>query len=316
MSQNQRDDGDSGDATVPEAWRTLPSDTVDWPGDEDPDEDDATATDVRAFTNTTLYHQWFQRVASGKPNDYIIAISAHPGRTGVSGTGKTTFGLDLAKEWMDISEDGFDAETQGTLDPQELVESVYPETDAGGVMIYDEAQGTPDSTGLNSKRAMKEESLNAVLNIATRRMERKTLIIISQSLKSLVTDLYPFIDSWLLIMDDFDYIAQHYAVQPDVFNLEKRQTKTPGIEALSWNDVPESDPDKAAMDRMKEQANDPDNDDEEEAGDETLSDEQQIELAESLRERGWSLREVAGHDMIEYTRSWVRENTSSTVTEA
>jgi len=77
------------------------------------------------------------------------------------------------------------------------------------------------------------------------------------------------------------------------------------IEQIYWDPLPQDDPDYQALDRLKEQANDG----EEEEQDTGLSKQQQIELAQSLRDEGWTLVEIAAHDMIDYERSWVSEHT-------
>jgi hypothetical protein len=201
-----------------------------------------------------LYHDWYQRVACGDPNDYVIAISADPRSTGVSGSGKTTLGGGLAKDWFDYSEDGFDAEVQYTLDAAKLAYDLYEETGELSVLVGDEMQGTPATTGLNAKRSQKSEALDAVNAIAAGRSDRKTVILIVQDLKSLNKDALTFIDAWLLIRDDFDYIATHYGVAPDVFDLGSRETKTPGIEQITWSPLDDDDPDYQEMERKKEQA--------------------------------------------------------------
>jgi len=201
-----------------------------------------------------LYHDWYERVACGDPNDYVIAVSADPRSTGVSGSGKTTLGGGLAKRWFDYSEGGFDAEVQYTLDAAKLAYDLYEETGELSVLVGDEMQGTPATTGLNAKRSQKSEALDAVNAIAAGRSDRKTVILIVQDLKSLNKDALTFIDAWLLIRDDFDYIATHYGVAPDVFDLGSRETKTPGVEEITWDALPEDDPDYQAMERKKEQA--------------------------------------------------------------
>lgn len=230
---------------------------------------------------SNLYKDWYYRVGSGDPNDYIIAISANPRTTGVSGSGKTTLGLRLAKTYFDVKESDFDAKEQTTLDPQVLSEEIYPELDHGGAIIYDEAQGTPNSTGLNSKRTMKDESIDAINTIATRRKDRKTLIVITQNIKSLVTDLYDYIDAWLLIQDDINYYATHYGVKPDVFNFETRKTETPGVEDLIWDPFPKSDPDYAYLDKLKDEATERAQEDDE---DKPLPKDAQAELAVALKQ--------------------------------
>jgi hypothetical protein len=265
--------------------------------------------EARSLRDSRLYTDWYYRVGSGHPNDYIIAITADPRFTGVSGTGKTTMGAGLAKWYLDISQSGYDAEIQYTQSSQEILPKMYAQSDEGSALIYDEAQGTPSGTGLNSKRSMKNEALEAINTIATRRKDRKTLIVISQSLKSLNKDLFDFIDAWILITDDVDYRATHYSVQPDVFNLETRKTKTPGVEELTWDPLPANDPDYKVMEKIKdEQSTGSVGDSEEETG---WPKDYQIELAQTLRDEGWTLREIANHDKIEFTRNWVSEHTDA-----
>jgi len=215
----------------------------------EPDEDGSTP-----FVYSKLYHDWYARVACGDPNDYIIAISADPRSTGVSGSGKTTLGGGLAKEWFDHSESGFNADIQYTLDPARLAYDMYNETGELSVLVGDEMQGTPATTGLNSKRSQKSEALDAINALAAGRSDRKTVILIVQDLKSLNKDALTFIDAWLLIRDDFDYVATHYGVAPDVFDLKSRTTKTPGIEQLTWDALPKDDADYQVMEQKKEDA--------------------------------------------------------------
>ena len=236
------------------------------PQTDEPDEPGATP-----FIYSKLYHDWYQRVACGDPNDYIIAISADPRSTGVSGTGKTTLGGGLAKRWFDHSEDGFDADIQYTLDPARLAYEMYNETGELSVLVGDEMQGTPATTGLNSKRSQKSEALDAINALAAGRSDRKTVILIVQDLKSLNKDALTFIDAWLLIRDDYDYVATHYGVAPDVFDLKSRETKTPGVEELTWDALDKDDPDYQVMEQKKEDAkqgkreySDDDGDDDEE----------------------------------------------------
>jgi hypothetical protein len=210
--------------------------------------------DMADLTYSKLYHDWYQRVACGDPNDYVIAVSADPRSTGVSGSGKTTLGGGLAKRWFDYSEDGFDAEVQYTLDAAQLAYEMYNETGELAVLVGDEMQGTPATTGLNAKRSQKSEALDAVNAIAAGRSDRKTVILIVQDLKSLNKDALTFIDAWLLIRDDYDYVATHYSVAPDVYDLGNRETKTPAVEQITWDALPKDDPDYQVMEEKKQQA--------------------------------------------------------------
>jgi len=274
---------------------------------QETDDNSGEGPEYRKLTESRLYTDWYYRVGSGNPNDYIIAITADPRFTGVSGSGKTTMAGGLAKWYLDFSPGGYDAEIQYTQSPSDILGKMYPESEAGATLIYDEAQGTPSDTGLNSKRAMKEDAITAINTVATRRKDRKTLIVISQSLKSLNKDLYDFIDAWILITDDVNYRATHYSVQPDVFNLETRKTNTPGVEDLTWDALPAGDPDYEVMERIKDEQSTGFND--EEDGDSDWPKDVQIEFAESLREEGHTLREVAEHPRITYSYEWIRRNT-------
>ena len=268
----------------------------------------------RSIYHSKLYHDWYNRVATGIPNDYVIAISAHPGWTGTSGTGKSTLAGGLAKWYLDFTDDGWSARDCYTMDPSDLAHNVYPGTEPGSALIGDEMQGTLASTGMNSKRAMKTEQMEVYNTIAGRRRDRKTLILIFQTLKRANKDLFDFIDAWLLIIDDVKYRAEHYAMMPDVFNLESNKTKTPHVETITWDPLPHDDPDYQVMEEHKSKANagertySPDGDDEEQV----LPDELQIQLAQEYRNMGKSLVWIDENiDRITYSREWVRQKTSA-----
>ena len=209
---------------------------------------------LRPFRETQLYHEWYGRVASGNPNDYVIAISAHPGFTGVSGSGKTTLAGGLADR-LDFSPGGFDAEKQFTVDAGVLAYDMYGDTTEGAVLVGDEMQGTAANTNLNSKRSMKTESLHVYNTIAGNRKGRKTLILVFQTLDKAMKDMFDFVDAWLLIVDDINYRCNHYKVLPEPFNFESNKTKTPRVETLTWGALPKGDPNYKVMERKKDQAN-------------------------------------------------------------
>jgi hypothetical protein len=210
---------------------------------------------VRDFREAALYHEWYGRVATGNPNDYVIAISAHPGYTGVSGTGKSTLAAGLAKYYLDRSAGGYDAERKFTVDASVLAYDMYGETDELSCLVADEMQGTAANTNLNSKRSMKTEALDVYNTIAGNRKGRKTLILVFQTLDKGMKDMFDFVDAWLLIVDDVQYRCNHYKVLPEPFNFESNKTKTPRVETLTWESLPAGDPDYEIMERKKDQAN-------------------------------------------------------------
>lgn len=266
-------------------------------------------SDSDTFRSTSLYHEWYGRVATGDPNDYVIAISAHPGFTGVSGSGKTTLAGGLAKK-LDFSPGGYQAENQFTVDASVLAYDMYGATEQGAVLIGDEMQGTAANTNLNSKRAMKTESLDVYNTIAGNRKGRKTLILVFQTLDKGMKDLFDFVDAWLLIVDDVQYRCNHYKVLPEPFNFESNKTKTPRIETITWDSLPAGDPDYQVMEEKKDQANagereyvaESDTEDGPEAKD------LQMARAEAYREQGLSWQKIADKDKISYSREWLRNN--------
>ncbi len=218
-------------------------------------ESDPVDNEPAEFTESQLYHDWYGRVATGNPNDFVIAISAHPGFTGVSGSGKTTLAGGLAKNYFDHSKDGFDGEEQFTVDAGVLAYEMYEDTGPLSCLVGDEMQGTAANTNLNSKRSMKSENLAVYNTIAGNRKGRKTLILVFQTLDKAMKDMFDFVDAWLLIVDDVQYRANHYKVLPEPFDFETNNTKTPRVETITWEALPKDDPDYKAMERKKDQAN-------------------------------------------------------------
>lgn len=221
-----------------------------WPAHESKKADEA-----KSFYESQLYHEWYGRVATGDPNDYVIAISAHPGYTGVSGSGKTTLGGGLAKNYLDHSPGGFDGGSQYTVDASVLAYDLYGQSAELSALVADEMQGTAATTNLNSKRSMKSESLAAYNTIAGNRKGRKTLVLIFQTLDKAMKDMFDFVDAWLLIVDDVQYRCNHYKVLPEPFNFESNKTKTPRVETIAWESLPADDPDYQVMEEKKDQAN-------------------------------------------------------------
>jgi len=244
------------------------------------------------FENNILHRRWKQRVVDGDPNDFIVAISASPQRTGVSGTGKTTLALDLAKNHFDVSESGFDASEQATLDTREL-EDLYHNNDRGSALIFDEAQGVDADSGANARRSMASSTIDAIGTVAANRMRAMTLIIISQNIKWLDKNLLDLVDCWIRITDEPSTQngprATAYELYADDMDFESRKTKTPVLTDLTWNDIPDSDADYRYMERLKEEATE---EAEEEALDE-LPTELRDEKIEQLVDAGLRQKDVA-----------------------
>lgn len=206
---------------------------------------------------TALYQRWEHRVAHEPTNDYLICISPSS-RTAVSGTGKTTLATGLAKKF-DLSPDGFDAGKKATLSAGTLGYDIIPDVAEGSAVILDEAQGTPGGgSGLNSRRAMKTETIETIGSILANRDKRLTVILVVQRYEQLDPTIYPMTDSWLLIRrgpsDPDGPIAAHHMVTVEDYDLQSPDVKTPRLELLSWPSLPDDDEDYRMMEKKKQLA--------------------------------------------------------------
>jgi hypothetical protein len=269
------------------------------------------------FEDTELYARHNRHVRRGDPNDFIIVITASS-HTPVSGSGKTTAAQSLCKQF-DITEemgtaDGYSAEANATLRPKELAYDLMPNAPAGSALNLEEAQGTPESSGLDARRGMKESIIKTINAILANRDQRTTIVIVAQQLSMLDSRLYPLIDAWLLIrkapMDPGGPLMTHHKLIVDDYDLKNPKLKTPALEDLRWPRIPHGDPDYKEMERMKQVAKKRQQDQaEEESEDDGLTKEAQKWRAQALRDSGDSLEAIADDHMIEFSREWVRQNT-------
>lgn len=217
---------------------------------------DIQTREARPWAETQLNTDWTQTVAEGRPNDMVIAISASS-HTGVSGTGKTTAGIALAEEF-DMTDDGFDAGARGTMNASKFAYDIMPEAPEGAALLLEEAQGTPASTGMNKRRGMKSEVIDAINGILANRDNRNTVIIVVQQLSMLDTSLVPLLDAWLLIRYEPDDpqgpLMTYHEVHGQDYQLKSEQLKTPAQEDLKWPVIPLSNDNYQAMEQKKQEA--------------------------------------------------------------
>jgi len=262
--------------------------------------------------DSIYYRRWFDRVVRPPRNDFLTVISPSS-KSAVSGTGKTTMGVGISKQ-TDISRGGFDASEQFTLNAAEWGYQIIPKAEAGSAVGIDEAQGTPgEGSGLNSKRAMKTTTMEAIGSVLANRDKHYHMVVIVQDFSSLVPDLYPVVDAWLLIRkgpgEPGGPMATHHKVHTDDYDLSSNNPKTPAVEDITWPALPADDPDYRAVERMKQSAKTRDEVDDE---DQDLPKDQQIKLAQEWREIGKSLLWIEENvDAISYSREWVRQHTEN-----
>lgn len=264
-------------------------------------------TAIGAAEESELYGKWKERVIDDD-NDFIIAIAASS-RTGLSGTGKTTLGVTLAEK-LDRSPGGFDAEEQASLDSEEVANDLIPELPPQSAIIFDEAQGTLSSDGVDARRGMASAVVDMARAAAQFRKRQHTLIIIAQSTDWLDSRMMDLIDRLVLIQekrphDEFARAVTFDHYRDDLPSNTTAKQYTPAIEDLYWEPVPMDSPNYKALDEMKEAAGNDDSSGGEEEQRE-LSDEQRKELARSLyQDYGLTQDKVAQHPMIDRDQTWV-----------
>lgn len=208
------------------------------------------------FEDTLLYKDWHRAVAEGTPNDFVICVTASS-RTPVSGTGKTTLQTGLG-QLTDLSEGGFDAEQKASLDAGEIAYEVVPQVNNRSTVVFDEAQGAPGTTGLDARRSMKQEVIDAVSSILANRDKQLTIIIGAQQFSTLDRRIYPIVDAWLLIRRGPSHpdgpIGTYHQVYVEDYNLASPDVKTPAIEDFTWPRVDHNDPDYRHLEKLKQEA--------------------------------------------------------------
>jgi hypothetical protein len=262
--------------------------------------------------DSQYYKDWYDRVVRPPRNDFLTVISPSS-KSAVSGTGKTTMGVGIGKR-TDTSRSGFDADAQFTLNAGEFAYDIIPDSEPGSAVGIDEAQGTPgEGSGLNSKRAMKTTTMEAIGSVLANRDQHYHIIVIVQDFSSVTPDLYPAVDAWLLIRhgpgEPKGPLATYHKVHTDDYDLGSNKVKTPAIEDVSWPPLPKSDPDYKTMEQKKQKAKEKQQEEDEDA---PLAKDTQASIAQTWRDQGYSPRWIADNvDDITYSYSWVYDHTEA-----
>lgn len=259
-----------------------------------------------SYKKTELYQLWKKRVKTGNPDDLVIAI-APSSRSGVSGVGKTTLAVVLAKTF-DVSQEGFNAKNKATLNASKL-DKIYRETPNGSALIFDEAQGTMQSQGMDARRSMSQETMEAVRTIALNRNKNCTAIIASQSTRWLDQRMMDLVDALLLIQKKG--VAKHYQYFREDLNFKNPQEYTPGLEKITWPKLPETDNDYRHLEKLKEEAKKK----QRERKKKEIPKEKKIEIAQNLRDMNESgkidITTTQIGEVIDMSQSWVVNHTET-----
>lgn len=271
------------------------------------------------FRDDYLYYRWKTQVLEPPSNDFVIAISAS-GKSTMSRTGKTTLETYLAEE-MNYEATGrrFDAEKQATLDAAELAYDVVPDVPNHSVVCMEEAQGSADTIGLDARRGMKQEAIDAINAILNNGDKQLTIIITAQHMPMLDKRIPPLVDAWLLIRHGPSSPdgprAIHHGMHVEDYNFGSPQIKTPGYGDFSWPRVSESNRNYRILEEKKAKARRKGGDEVDE--DQDLPKPVQARIAQQFRDMGKSLRWIANEvDEITYSSEWIRQNTVAKEQEA
>lgn len=265
-----------------------------------------------AFEESYLYHRWHNRVMQGPSNDFVIGITAS-GKSSMSRTGKTTLETFIADEF-DQSDGGFDAEEKATLDAGTLAYEVVPEVENRSVVCLEEAQGSPGTDGLDARRSMKSETIDAINSILNNGDKMLTVIITAQHLPMLDKRIPPILDAWLLIRygpsSPHGPLGIHHGMYVEDYNFGNPQIKTPAYEQFTWPRIPKDDPNYRVLEEKKQKAKQRHSADGEE--DQQLSKDVQAEIAQQFRDLGHSPRWIENNvDAITYRYNWIYEHTEA-----
>lgn len=249
------------------------------------------------FEDSYLYYRWYNQVVRPPSNDFVIAISAS-GKSSMSRTGKTSLETYCAEQ-LDRTDEGFDAETKGTLDAGELAYDIVPDVPDHSAVCLEEAQGSPGTTGLDARRGMVQEIIDAINAILNNGNKQLTVIITAQHLPMLDKRVAPLVDAWLLIRygpsSPEGPLAIHHGMYVEDYNFGSPQIKTPIFENFSWPRVSEDNENYQILEEKKKKAKRKDSGDGEGGGD--LPIEYQAMIADRLHDRldiRWD--EVPEHD--------------------
>lgn len=267
------------------------------------------------FKEGKLYQKYKRRVLDSD-NDFIVVIAA-ASKSGVSGVGKTTLGVGLAR-YFDASTTGFSAEVKSTLDPGKFSKGLL--TDEEDVpnrssIIFDEAQGTLSSSGADARRSMAQGVMDVTTALSTLRFRQNTAIIITQSTKWIDKRIDDLLDALVLIQDrDPNSGTVRAEVFETYYNDLSMSSKryTEHMDTLTWEALSKDDPDYQHLHQLKEDSalgrGEQLEQDEE---DQTLPKETQIQIAQEMRDRGMEASEIASSSLIEFGKGWVYKHTEA-----
>lgn len=180
-----------------------------------------------------------EKVARGKlrtDNDVKIIVQ---GANSATGIGKTTLAVKLCRA---IDED-WDKD-KAFIDIQEYINAHLNEP-KGSALLLDEIE-----KGADSRRFMTQENVDLSQAWATMRARNIATVCTLPSISMLDKRMLELADYWVLVKRRG--VAQPFKVNVNDFNGKIQRQPFPGDEHITFNDLPDNDPDKQYLDEIKD----------------------------------------------------------------
>lgn len=269
---------------------------------------------VDEFEAGDLYGQYRRRVLEAD-NDFIVVIAA-ASKSGISGVGKTTLAVQLAR-YFDNSAGGFDASEKSTLDADKFSKGLLTDTENvpdQSAVIFDEAQGTLSGSGTDARRSMADSVMDVTTALSTMRFRQISAVVVTQSTKWIDKRVDDVLDALVLIQPRHN---QNEPVKGEVFDTYYNDLTlannryTEHIDTVRWEALSKDDPDYQYLHELKQQSalNQVTAADDEDDEEQSLPKEKQVEIAQELRNNGMTLVDISNSPLIDYSRNWVSEHT-------
>jgi len=269
-------------------------------------------TPINSFKESPLYERWHRQVVQSD-NDFVIVIAA-ASKSAMSGVGKTTLGIGMSR-WFDLTDGGFSAEQKATLSAHEFARELLANRERvqhQSSIIFDEGQGTLAESGADARRSMAQSVMDVTTALSTMRFRQLTSIIITQSTKWIDKRVDEVMDAMVLIQDSSGGTIRAEVFDTYYNDLDEQNTRyVEHLDTITWPKIPKEDPDYSHLHELKEKSATNNLDEEGEEDDQELLKEQQIQLAQHLRDSGQTIAEIAENPLITYSVGWISNHTEA-----
>jgi hypothetical protein len=173
-------------------------------------------------------------------NDIKIIIQGQNSQTGI---GKTTLAIQLCR----YIDNGWSAEDKAFVDVQKYIDA-HLEYEPGSALLLDEIEA-----GADNRRAMSQENVDLSQAWATLRARNIATVTTLPSISMLDGRMLELADYWILVKQRG--YAQPFEIRVNDFKPKRLPSRQPlpGDEHIQFVDLPDGDPDKQYLDKIKDE---------------------------------------------------------------